>query len=106
MKYPMHSTVLSISIYYVYINIPQKEEITISKEEIDDYICITDIATAKSYMKKWLRKYRGNPRIDELNTINHLHDEEVLQKIKQTRAFWRSKPSMKKMKNEINQSFN
>ena len=63
------------------------------------YRKLQDIATAKSYMKKWLRKYRGNPRIDELNTINHLHDEEVLQKIKQTRAFWSSKPSMKKMKN-------
>ena len=62
------------------------------------YRKLQDIATAKSYVKKWLRKYKGNPRIDELNTINHLHDEEVLQKIKQTRAFWRSKPSMKKMK--------
>ena len=63
------------------------------------YRKLQDIATAKSYVKKWLRKYNGNPRIDELNTINHLHDEEVLQIIKQTRAFWRSKPSMKKMKN-------
>ena len=63
------------------------------------YRKLQDVETAKSYMKKWLREYKGNPRIDELNTINHLHDEEVLQKIKQTRAFWRSKPSMKKMKN-------
>lgn len=63
------------------------------------YRKLQDIATAKSYMKKWLRKYKGNPGIDELNTINHLYDEKVLQKIKQTRAFWRSKPSMKKMKN-------
>ena len=63
------------------------------------YRKLQDVETAKSYMKKWLRKYKGNPRIDELNTINHLHDEEVLQRIKQTRAFWRSKPSMKKMKN-------
>ena len=63
------------------------------------YRKLQDIEIAKSYMKKWLRKYKGNPRIDELNTINHLHDEEVLQRIKQTRAFWRSKPSMKKMKN-------
>ena len=45
------------------------------------------------------RKYKEIPRIDELNRINHLHDEEALQKIKQARAFWRSKPSMKKMKN-------
>lgn len=63
------------------------------------YRKLQDIATAKSYMKKWLRKYKGNPRIDELNTITHLHDEEVVQKIKQTRAYWRSKRSMKKMKN-------
>ena len=63
------------------------------------YRKLQDIATAKSYVKKWLRKYKGNPRIDELNTINHLHDEEVVQKIKQTRAYWRSKPSMKMMKN-------
>ena len=63
------------------------------------YRKLQDIETAKSYVTKWLRKHKGNPRIDELNTINHLHDEEVLQRIKQTRAFWRSKPSMKKMKN-------
>ena len=63
------------------------------------YRKLQDIATAKSYAKKWLQQYKGNPRINDLNTINHLHDEEVLQKIKQTRAFWRSKPSMKKMKN-------
>ena len=63
------------------------------------YRKLQDIETAKSYVKKWLRKHKENPRIDELNTINHLHDEEVLQRIKQTRAFWRSKPSMKKMKN-------
>ena len=63
------------------------------------YRKLQDIATAKSYAKKWLRKYKGNPRINELNTINHLHDEEVLKKIKQSRAYWRSKPSMKKMKN-------
>lgn len=62
------------------------------------YRKLQDIVTAKSYAKKWLRKYKGNPRINELNTINYLHDEEVVQKIKQTRAFWRSKPSMKKMK--------
>ena len=67
-------------------------------EQVLFYRKLQDIATAKSYRKKWLRKYKGNPRIDELNTINHLHDEEVLQKIKQTRAFWRSKPSMNKMK--------
>ena len=70
-----------------------------ASEQVLFYRKLQDIATAKSYIKKWLRKYGGNPRIDELNTINHLHDEEVLQKIKQTRAFWRSKPSMKKMKN-------
>ena len=63
------------------------------------YRKLQDLETAKSYVKKWLRQHKGNPRIDELNTINHLHDEEVLQRIKQTRAFWRSKPSMKKMKN-------
>jgi hypothetical protein len=59
---------------------------------------LQDITIAKSYINKWLRKFRGNPRIGELNMINHLDNEEVLQKIKQTRAFWRSKPSMKKMK--------
>ena len=63
------------------------------------YRKLQDIETTKSHVKKWLRKYKENSRIDELNTINHLHDEEVLQRIKQTRAFWRSKPSMKKMKN-------
>ena len=63
------------------------------------YRKLQDIATAKSYAKKWLQQYKGSPRINELNTINHLHDEEVVQIIKQTRAFWRSKPSMKKMKN-------
>lgn len=61
------------------------------------YRKLRDLTTAKAYMKKWLRKYKGNPRIDELNTINHLHDEEILQKIQQNRAFWRSKLSMKKM---------
>ena len=66
-------------------------------EQVLFYRKLQDIATAKSYVKKWLRKYKGNPRIDELNTINHLHDEEVLHKIKQARAFWRSNPSMKKM---------
>ena len=70
-----------------------------ASKQVMFYRKLQDIATAKSYVKKWLRKHKGNPRIDELNTINHLHDEEVLQKIKQTRAFWRSKPSMKKMKN-------
>ena len=69
-----------------------------ASEQVMFYRKLQDIATAKSYAKRWLRKYKGNPRIDELNTINHLHDEEVLQKIKQTRAFWRSKPSMNKMK--------
>lgn len=67
-------------------------------EQVLFYRKLQDIETAKSYVKKWSRKYKGNPRIGELNRINHLHDEEVLQKIKQTRAFWRSKPSMKKMK--------
>ena len=46
------------------------------------YRKLQDIETAKSYVKKWLRKHKENPRIDELNTINHLHDEEVLQRIK------------------------
>ena len=63
------------------------------------YRKLQDIETAKSYMKKYLRKCKGNPRIDEMNAINYLHDEEVVQKIKQARAFWHSKPSMKKMKN-------
>ena len=67
-------------------------------EQVLFYRELQDIATAKSCIKKWLRKYKGNPRIEDLNMINHLHDEEVLQSIKQTRAFWRSKPSMKKMK--------
>ena len=78
-------------------SVPNVEQIQDVVEQV--LISANYFATAKSYMKKWIRKYRGNPRIDELNTINHLHDEEVLQKIKQTRAFWRSKPSMKKMKN-------
>lgn len=69
-----------------------------ASEQVLFYRKLRDIATAKSYVKKWSRKHKGNPRIGELNRINHLHDEEVLQKIKQTRAFWRSKPSMKKMK--------
>ena len=68
-------------------------------EQVLFYRKLQDIETAKSYIKKWSRKYKEIPRIDELNRINHLHDEEALQKIKQARAFWRSKPSMKKMKN-------
>ena len=68
-------------------------------EQVLFYRKLQDISTAKSHIKKWLRKYKGNPLINELNTINHLYEEEVLQKIKQTRTFWRSKPSMKKMKN-------
>lgn len=62
------------------------------------YRKLQDPAIASSYAKKWLRKYKGSPRIDELDTINRLYDEEVLQKIRRTRAFWRSKPSMKKLK--------
>ena len=50
-----------------------------ASEQVLFYRKLQDIETAKSYVKKWLRKHKGNPRIDELNTINHLHDEEVLQ---------------------------
>lgn len=59
-------------------------------------LCDTNIA--KHYAKKWSKKYKGNNLISELDVINHLDDREVLQKIKLTRAFWRSKPSMKRMK--------
>ncbi|MBE6934707.1 MAG: hypothetical protein E7462_06650 [Ruminococcaceae bacterium] len=62
------------------------------------YQKLQDIEIAKSYARKWSRKFKGNSRISELEKINRLDDEEVLQKIKRTRAFWRSKPSMKKMK--------
>ncbi len=62
------------------------------------YRNLCDIAVAKRYAKKWSRKYNGNNRISELNMIDRLDDVEVLQRIKQTRAFWHSKPSMKKMK--------
>lgn len=59
---------------------------------------LCDIATAKKYAQKWSRKYKRNSHIGELDTILHLNDEEVLEKIRKTRAFWRSKPSMKQMK--------
>lgn len=66
-------------------------------EQVLLYRKLQDIETAKSYVKKWSRKYKGNDRISTLNTINHLDDEEVLQRIRQSRSFWRNKPSMKKM---------
>lgn len=62
------------------------------------YRNLCDIEIAKRYAKKWARKYKGNHRTSELDMINRLDDAEVLQKIKRTRAFWHSKPSMKRMK--------
>ena len=62
------------------------------------YRKLQDIETAKSYTKKWSQKYKGNDRINNLNNINDLDDKELLQTIRQNRTFWRSKPSMKKMK--------
>ena len=62
------------------------------------YRKMQDIEIAESFVKKWSRKNKKNERISKLNTINHLNDEEVLQAIRQTRAFWHSKPSLRKMK--------
>ena len=62
------------------------------------YRTLQDPKTAKSRINNLTRKYKGNDHIPELDTINHLDDEAVLRRIRQARAFWRSKPSMKKMK--------
>ena len=62
------------------------------------YRNLCDIEIAKRYAKKWAKKYSGNSRISQLDMINRLNDEEVLQKIKRTRAFWRSKSSMRRMR--------
>ena len=67
-------------------------------QQVRFYRKLQDIEIAKAYAKKWSRKYKKNDRINNLNNINRLEDEAVLQVIRQTRAFWRSKPSMRKMK--------
>ena len=61
------------------------------------YRQLQDPAAAKNYAKKWAEEYAGNPHIGELEVIHHLDDKDVIDKIKHTRAYWRSKPSMKKM---------
>ena len=62
------------------------------------YRNLCDDTTAKRYVNKWSKQYKADKCVSELNTINHLTDEKVLKKIKKTRAFWHSRPSMKKMK--------
>ena len=64
------------------------------------YRKLQDLSAAKSYAKKWMRKYQGNHHSNELDMFNRLEDREVLQRIKQTRAFWHSKPSMRRMKKD------
>ena len=59
---------------------------------------LRDIKTAKKYAHKWMSEYRNDPKIkNELNLINKLHNKDVLQRINRTRAYWHSKPTMKKM---------
>ena len=67
-------------------------------QQVRFYRELQDIEIAKAYAKKWSRKYNKNDRINNLININRLEDEAVLQVIRQTRAFWRSKPSMRKMR--------
>jgi len=69
------------------------------------YRKLQDVAVAKSYAKKWLKRYKDNNCISKLNMFEHLDDEEVLLRIKQTRKFWRNKPSMNKMKNHETYDF-
>ena len=52
--------------------------------------------------KKQILCYR-NPKnvkrvMKKIGMIHRINEEEIVQKIRQTRAFWHSKPSMKKMK--------
>lgn len=61
------------------------------------YRKLQDPAIAKKHAGKWAEEYADNRRIGELAVIHHLDDEDVIAKIKRTRAYWRSKPSMKKM---------
>ena len=72
----------------------QNVQITISKEELDDYICITDIAKAKSnsaraadvvrnwlrnrgtleYLSVWEQIYIRNLKCSNLNTLKSKRD--------------------------------
>ena len=61
------------------------------------YRNLRDIETANEYAKKCALKYPKHPNVKELDIVNRLTNEEVLQTIRRTRAYWRSKPAMKKM---------
>ena len=66
-------------------------------QQVMFYRNLRDIETANDYAQKWASEYPKHPNVKELDIINRLTDEEVLQRIRRTRAYWRSKPAMKKM---------
>ncbi len=75
-----------------------KQYIAEALEYVKFYRQLCDAKTAEYYVKKWVEEHSHNEHTRELDTIGRLNDEEILQRIRKTRAFWRSKPSMKKMK--------
>lgn len=61
------------------------------------YRKLRNIKAAEKYAEKMALKHKNHPYVKELDVLKMLDNEDVLQRIKRTRAFWHSKPSMKKM---------
>lgn len=62
------------------------------------YRKLCDPKAAKRYAKKWALLHPNHRGVDQLCMVERLDDDEVVQRIRRTRTFWRSQPSMKKMK--------
>jgi hypothetical protein len=62
------------------------------------YRKLCDPKAAKRYAKKWALLRPNHCGVDQLCMVERLDDDEVVQRIRRTRTFWRSQPSMKKMK--------
>ena len=58
-------------------------------EQVMFYRTFRDMQVIKRYAKKWTDS--------DLDAFRHLDTQDVLEKIRRTRAYWRSKPSMKKL---------
>ena len=75
-----------------------REYVAKAAECVQFYRKLRDPQKAKRYIRRWARRYRKSACAKNLETISRLDDEEILQTIRMTREFWRSKASMKKMK--------
>ena len=58
-------------------------------EQVMFYRTFRDMQVIKRYAKKWTSS--------DLDAFRHLDTQDGLEKIRRTRAYWRSKPSMKKL---------